>query len=189
MRIRQIKPSWFLDKELRRGVNADAREFYVGLWMIADDAGWFTWDVERIAAELYPYETTNRREKNVWRWSQALALLNEQSPHLRVYTCGHAQVPKMPAHQRIAGKQAVTTRDKHHLECRNADSYMWLTVATHPGEPTLATDSRNRLRKEVGKEVGNGTERNGTPSRARAPEGAARSEWQSRVPREKVGLA
>ena len=29
-RIRQIKPSWFLDKELRRGTTADAREFYVG---------------------------------------------------------------------------------------------------------------------------------------------------------------
>ena len=39
MRIRQIKPGWWLDKELRRGLSADAREFFIGLWMLADDDG------------------------------------------------------------------------------------------------------------------------------------------------------
>ena len=39
MRIRQIKPSWWLDKDLQTRLSADAREFYIGLWMLADDAG------------------------------------------------------------------------------------------------------------------------------------------------------
>lgn len=178
MRIRQIKPSWFLDKELRKGVPADAREFYVGLWMIADDAGWFPWDVERIAAELYPYEATNRRERNVVKWAEMLESLNAASPHLVVHTCGHAFVPKMAGHQRIAGTRAYGTRDKHRLECRDTRSRLSLEVATEGSEPEVATRSPGR----VGKEVGNGTVRNGTGS-ARAAEGPARTEFQAKVPK------
>ena len=62
-RIRQIKPSWFLDKDLRRGTTADAREFYIGLWMLADDAGYLEWDPERIGAELYPFDPIAKRER------------------------------------------------------------------------------------------------------------------------------
>lgn len=174
-RIRQIKPSWFLDKDLHRGASADAREFYIGLWMLADDAGWMVWDVERIAAELYPYEALRRRERNVTKWSETLATLDSESPHLQIFDCGHACVPKMAAHQRIAGKVSVGIRDKHREMCRGMGSQLRLTMATERGEPKVATDSHGR--------VGNGKERNGS---ALAPEGdgAARSEF-----REKVSLA
>lgn len=185
MRIRQIKPSWFLDKELRRGVTADAREFYIGLWMVADDAGWIVWDVERIAAELYPYGSEKRREQNVAKWADALERLDPDEPHLVVWTCGHARVPKMPGHQRIAGKQAFTVARVHVGEpgstpprsCREAVSRIRLSIAT-PGEPLMATDDSPG---RVGKEVGNGTVGNGSSAGARD---GAPTEFQRRVDRQ-----
>lgn len=169
-RIRQIKPSWFLDKDLRRGTSADAREFYIGLWMIADDEGWLAWDIDRIGAELYPYDSVSRRERHVETWAKTLETLDPLDPHLVVFDCGHAVVPKMPGHQRIAGKVTKSTHETHLKRCRNAVSRLRLTVANEAGEPTLATDSHGR----VGKEVGNGTVRNGSGSAgARDPDGRA----------------
>jgi hypothetical protein len=168
-RIRQIKPSWFLDKELRRGTSADAREFYIGLWMLADDGGYLTWDIERIAAELYPYDGVSRRERLVASWADSLETLNAEEPHLVIYSCGHGRVPKMPAHQRIAGKQSVGVWEAH-KSCRNAVSRRRLTVAIGVGEPTMATDS-------PGREIG--TERNGTVV-------VGATEFQTKVPRDKA---
>lgn len=170
-RIRQIKPSWFLDKELRRGTTADAREFYIGLWMLADDGGYLTWDIERIAAELYPYDGVSRRERLVETWATSLETLNAEEPHLVVYSCGHAAVPKMPAHQRIAGKRTVSVKEAHAM-CRNVVRRNRLTVdelATGTGEPTMATDSHG---------IGNGRERNGTVGVVETP-----SEFQRKVSR------
>lgn len=173
-RIRQIKPSWFLDKELRRGTTADAREFYIGLWMLADDAGYLVWDVERIGAELYPFEPIARRERNVARWADVLERLNADDPHLIVWTCGHARVPKMPGHQRIAGTQTTTVRKAHSGDpekmlrpekaaCEHPRSRLSLQVATDG----VANSSHGIGRVGNGKgTVGNGT------SGASAPEGA-----------------
>lgn len=175
-RIRQIKPSWFLDKQLRRGTSADAREFYIGLWMLADDAGYLVWDVERIGAELYAFDGIAARERNVERWAEQLETLDETSPHLIVWGCGHARVPKMPGHQRIAGKQTFSVGEKHRDLCRSAVSRREPPDATDSREreePPLATDSPGRVGK--GK-VGNG-------SHARRREGETESEFARRVGR------
>ena len=129
-RIRQIKPSWFLDKELRRGTSADAREFYVGLWMLADDEGFLAWDVERVAAELYPYDSTARRERNVVKWAEQLMALNPLNPHLVIYDCGHAYVPKMKQHQRVAGTRSEGVRNAHRERCRDVRRRLSLQGAT-----------------------------------------------------------
>ena len=178
-RIRQIKPSWFLDKALRRGTNADAREFYIGLWMLADDAGYLVWDVERIAAELYPYNAAQSRERHVISWANALMALDPENPHLIVWDCGHARVPKMPDHQRIAGNRTLSVRRIHvgdpghppPAPCRAASSVNPLHVATVIGIGT----------------VGNGTVRNGS-ARARKSrateslkEGVARHGYHERT--------
>jgi hypothetical protein len=168
-RIRQIKPSWFLDKELRRGTSADAREFYIGLWMLADDGGYLTWDIERIAAELYPYDGVSRRERLVATWADSLATLNAEEPHLILYSCGHAAVPKMPAHQRIAGKRSTSVKEAHGM-CRSSVRLNRLPIAnlsTEAGEPIVATDSHGRE---------HGRERNGTV-------GVEPTEFQKKVPR------
>src|SRR5512139_1366323 len=121
MRIRQIKPSWWLDKELRRHLSAEAREFYIGLWMLADDAGWLDWDITRIAAELYPYgvnggglfdgDPIESREGAVHDYATALAALQPGDPHLVIHACGHACVPKIVAHQRFGGRPVYGVRD------------------------------------------------------------------------------
>jgi hypothetical protein len=180
-RIRQIKPSWFLDKQLRQGTSADAREFYIGLWMLADDAGYLVWDVERIGAELYPFDPIARRERNVGKWADVLERLSPDEPHLIVWDCGHARVPKMPGHQRISGTQAHGVMKAHRGEpdklirpareaCETARSRLALQVAT----PEQATRSHGR---EPGRE------RNGTVSTApeRAPEGASGGSLKERA--------
>lgn len=176
-RIRQIKPSWFLDKELRRGTTADCREFYIGLWMLADDAGYLAWDEERVAAELYPFDNIARRERNVAKWAAVLERLNAAEPHLIVWDCGHARVPKMPGHQRIAGNQTFTVARVHVGEertmtpppdpCKRARSRLSLQVAT--SSPGTSEGSRN------------GTVGNGSTPGARAPEGAAPGSLKEKV--------
>lgn len=141
MRIRQIKPSWWLDKELRRRLSAEAREFYIGLWMVADDAGWLEWDIERIGAELYPYDQVARREKAVRNYAGALERLDADHPHLVIHPCGHAQVPKMPGHQRNTGKVSVTVSDKH-KRC--------LVATSGHREPLVAAVGNGRERVVVG---------------------------------------
>lgn len=120
MRIRQIKPGWWLDKDLRKGLNADQREFYIGLWMLADDDGWLVWDIPRIAAELYPYDTVRHREQRVTAWSERLQSLCPTHPHLVVMDCGHARIPKLAEHQRSGGRPVFTVRDVHGTECARA---------------------------------------------------------------------
>ena len=128
MRIRQIKPGWWLDKELRRGLCAAAREFYVGLWCVADDAGWLEWDLEKVAAELYPYgvdpdgglfggDMVAGREDAVSTWSKQLAALSKDNPHLVIYPCGHARLPKLTSHQKLGGRPVHTVRDRHARDC------------------------------------------------------------------------
>ena len=161
MRIRQIKPGWWLDKDLRRGLSADAREFYIGLWMLADDAGWLEWDITRIAAELYPYgvDTTGglfhpdpieAREEAVKTWAGQLLALSPEDPHLVIHECGHARVPKLQEHQHVGGRPVYTIRDAH--------------VARKCARP--AQDARPGR-------VGNGRERDVTVATPPAPEGAA----------------
>ncbi len=117
MRIRQIKPEWWLDKQLRRGTTAEQREVYVGLWMIADDDGWLTWDVERIAAELFPFDSPARRERLVRVAAERLQALDPDDPHLVLLDCGHARVPKLVRHQRFGGRPVYTVRDAHARGC------------------------------------------------------------------------
>jgi hypothetical protein len=179
VRIRQIKPAWWLDKTLRRGLTADQREFYIGLWMLADDAGYLEWDPVRIAAELYPYETVGRRESRVTAWAFTLEALEPDDPHLLRLPCGHAVVPKMPGHQRISGKQTVSVK-LDHQRC---------PAPVSGSERNSATDSQSppgrvgNGRGTVG--VGNGTVGNGIAPLPRrvAESDDVSSEFQAKVPR------
>ena len=117
MRIRQIKPAYWLDKALHVELTAAQREFYIGLWMLADDGGWLEWDVTRIGAELYPYRQVARRERDVVKASAALAALAPDDPHLLIHDCGHAQVPKLVDHQRFGGRPVLSVRDTHQRTC------------------------------------------------------------------------
>lgn len=113
MRIRQVKPEFWKDAKMA-DLSEGARLFFIGTWQLCDDAGWMRWDVAGIAAELYPFEGRTSRERRVMRHAEALAVLGR----LHLHDCGHAQVPKMPAHQHLAGTtRRVTTVAAEHSKC------------------------------------------------------------------------
>ena len=165
LRIRQIKGDWWLDKALQTRLTADQREFYVGLWMVADDEGWIDWDPVRIGAELYPFRTPARRERQIVEWAEILEKLDPKAPHLVRKPCGHAVVPKMSGHQRLAADaKRVRSVFKKHLECpRVPAGTSGVAENDEPADP--------RVSPPLSTLVGNGKERNG--NRARSPEGAA----------------
>lgn len=176
-----MKPSWFTDRALQTGVHADTREFYIGLWMLADDDGWFEWDEDAIGVAIYGFLPLGRREHLIAKHALALMELTPETPHLLMHGCGHSQVPKMPQHQRVSDAKRVMSDHRKHVEgrCPRLPAGMSGTPRDLPprGSPRDAADSPPG--------TGNG-KRNGTElvnARERGSEDEAISVFQSRVAR------
>lgn len=175
MRIRQVKPAFWTDATIAE-LPASVRLFYIGLWMLADDAGWFRWDVPQIANELYGYESRRKRERDVG----AFADLLEGSQRFARLDCGHAFIPTLMTHQRISGEgKRVLTFSREHQSCPRVPA----ETRDSPPIPDTVRNGRERVR--------NVTVRNGTP-RAGEPDGplaevtefrARVTEFRARVPR------
>ena len=110
MRIRQIRPEFFTDP-VTAHFPAAVQMTYVGLWLIADDAGWLVWDVPQIGALLYPYKPSRSRERTIEQAGEALV----SSGRLVRYPCRCAHIPHLTEHQRIGGNKSYTVRDKHRV--------------------------------------------------------------------------
>lgn len=179
MRIRQVKPSWFTDKAIQTGLRAEAREFYIGLWMIADDDGWFEWDPDAIGVALYGFLPVGRRDGLIERHSKSLAELSPDAPHLVIHPCGHAQVPKMSQHQRISDAKRITSDHRRHTEGRcplpagrrgtprdaagtPRGTPLFPAGAQIPGTDAIPADPRGTPRIPALPPPGTGKERNGT---------------------------
>lgn len=117
MRIRQVKPAFWTDGKIGH-LPAHTRLFYIGTWMLADDAGWFDWQTAEIGASLYPFDPVTTRERRVNEMGESLVSVG----CLIVYQCGHAQVPHLVDHQRLAGptRRVDTTHRRHLNECSPA---------------------------------------------------------------------
>lgn len=146
MRIRQIKPEFFRDREMA-ALTADQREFYVALWMEADDSGFLRWDVAQIAADVYPFRGMSKRERQVTDWG---ALLEEMGKLLR-WECGHAFLPNLTSHQRFSGstKQVHTFKNEHAIKCPPQEP---AGTRENPQNPAVPRPERNGT--ELGKERG-----------------------------------
>lgn len=167
MRIRQVKPAFWTDKTMSV-LSYQARLFYIGLWCVADDAGWLEWDLEEIGALLYPYESPGRRRRHLLTWSEELVSLGK----VVLQDCGLcAVIPTLDIHQRHAGgNRSFQFREVHQKR-----------------HPRTSTDESGLVQKNGAGTVGNGRERNG-----RERNGSARdqdrtdeepTEFQRRVPR------
>lgn len=110
MRIRQLRPEFFTDP-LTAHFSAPVQVTYVGLWCVADDAGYLVWDVPQIGALLYPYKSVPSRERIVRRAGATL----EAAGRLTLYECGCALIPTLTEHQKIGGNKSFTVRDKHRV--------------------------------------------------------------------------
>lgn len=65
MRGRYLMREYWSDSDLFLKLTAEERELYIGLWMLADDAGWMPWDVPAIASAVYHYDDRAPREAKV----------------------------------------------------------------------------------------------------------------------------
>lgn len=113
MRIRQIKPEYWRDR-LLADMSADVREFYIGLWMQADDSGWLRCNPGELGADLYPYRGVAKRERQIGEWVEHL----EKRGRIVTYDCGHAFLPNLTKHQRFSGvTKQVHTFHREHSDC------------------------------------------------------------------------
>jgi len=125
MRIRQVKPEFWSDSDMA-ALPYSVRLIYIGLWCVADDAGYIEWRPERIAHDLLGYESTKVRVRHLPEWADQLV----ESGHLQMFDCGCALIPTLSKHQRIAGKQNFKYREIH---------------AQHIGKSSLGDSQRDRL--------------------------------------------
>jgi hypothetical protein len=117
MRIRAVRPDFWQDETL--GHLSDAvRLFYVGLWCVADDAGWLEWRPGQLGASLYPYRSAHRREREIEGWGEVLVGTGRIVRH----PCGCAYIQTLTKHQRIGGHPSYQARDKHRFHTSTDES-------------------------------------------------------------------
>lgn len=164
MRIRQIKPAFWSDGRIAE-LPESTRLFYVGLWMIADDAGWFRWDPVEVSRDLYGYEGRTRRERRTATMFDQLVTIGR----IVLHECGHAEVPKLGNHQHLAGtaKQVRTAFNEHLRECVSP------TPATPREVPPIPVETRLGKERE-GKGMEGGQVREGTVTARASAEALAR---------------
>lgn len=169
MRIRQVKPSFFKDARIA-ALTPAVRLFYIGLWMLADDAGYYRWDAAEAGLELYGYDSRAKRERDVTAHLAALVV----AERVVDLGCGHVLIPKLADHQRFGGPtKRVLTYEKEHLRCTPPR----IPAGTRVSPPIPGTVSNGS-----GKGNGTGTERNGSELvDARKREDETESDFRSRV--------
>jgi hypothetical protein len=112
-----VRPSFWSDA-LVAGMPDPVRLFYIGLWCVADDAGWFRWRLQEIGAQLYPYRTVSRREREMTAWADWLI----KAHRLVLYPCGCAEVPTLLRHQYPGGKKTFVNKQRHETNCSRSST-------------------------------------------------------------------
>ena len=105
-----MRPEFFTDPVMA-SLSAQVRLTYIGLWCVADDAGWLRWDVPQIGAQLFPFDTPRRRES---------ALLETLADLLRtgrvvLHPCGCLFIQHLVDHQRIGGNKNINALIIHRV--------------------------------------------------------------------------
>lgn len=178
-RIRQIKPAFFKDPEMA-ALAPSVRLFYIGLWTLADDAGYYHWDVAEVGVELFGFEPRGRRERNAVTYRDALI----QEGRVTVWAgCPHLFIPTFTEHQRFAGPtKRVLTYEREHLAC-----FPHIPAETRGSPPIPALP-----RPGIGIGTGIGTERIGSDEGSAeplAPDGAAPRDGETETDfRRRAGL-
>jgi hypothetical protein len=147
MRIRQVKPAFWADSRLAE-LPERTRLFYIGLWMIADDAGWLRWDPVEVGRDLYGYESRVKRERRVCEMFAQLVT----SERVVLHPCGHAEVPKLGTHQHLASldKQVRGSLKEHLSKCSPQSPAETRGNPRTPGEITLGNGKGTVGRGKVG---------------------------------------
>jgi len=124
MRIRHVRPAFFTD-HFTGTMPADVALTYVGLWCVADDAGWLRWDVQQLGVEIWPWRTVRAREALVERTGTVLT----EASKLVIHPCGCAFLPTFADHQKVGGTPSYAVR-KEHLTHTQTDVYGLIRTTT-----------------------------------------------------------
>ena len=94
MKARPLKPQFWRDPVVSRWGDS-LRLFYIGLWMLCDDQGVFQSDPLVVGAELYPYQPSAPRLRNVTKMMGQLV----DAGKVQMLPCHrHGVVPSVPEH-------------------------------------------------------------------------------------------
>jgi hypothetical protein len=130
-----VRPEFFTDPVVAR-LSPDVRLTYIGLWCVADDAGFLVWDEPHIAAMLYPYESVKVRTRRIAKAGTELT----ESGRIVVLACGCARIPTLESHQKIGGNKSFTNRDKHRVH-----TFPDLSPGSNGSNGTLVAPAREAL--------------------------------------------
>lgn len=152
--MRTIHEAFWRDKRLAKMADS-TRLIFVGIWMLADDAGWIDWDIGEMAAQLFPWMNVKPREEKL---DKATAVLITEG-RIVIHNCGHAEVPKLHIYQR-PGRPYYAVRDLHRTRCNRLQTDYNQLQRIVPSE----------VNSEVkGSEVSRGRTRRGASARGGSP--------------------
>lgn len=116
MRIRQVKPEFWRDEKLSDLTDSE-RLIYIGLWMCADDAGWFRMNLAELGADLFPYEDRSAREQRILDACIRLTDLGRVAAN--DHCNKHSWLPHLAKHQRMSSpeKRVFTVEREHRANC------------------------------------------------------------------------
>lgn len=100
MRIRQIKPSFWLNEDLAK-LSHLARLTWVGLWAIADRAGRMEARPQRIRGQLFPYEPEIQIDEILSELQTGGFLVRYENDGAWYF-----EIPNFTKHQRFSGQEA-----------------------------------------------------------------------------------
>lgn len=129
---------------------AEVRLTYMGLWCVADDAGFFDWEPVQLAAQLYVHAMPDERTAQV---EADLEVLLERS-RIRRLECGaHGIVPTLPDYRIKGGEQLYTVKKRHDKRCAPPPRVRKLHSPTEPyasesGSDSVSVSSSARARDE-----------------------------------------
>ncbi len=138
VRIRQLRPEFWTDPVTGQ-MAPSVMLTYIGLWGIADDAGWLVWEESQVGVLIYPYQSIQMRTRYVREAAKVLSAAGRIVPH----DCGCVLIPTLSEHQRIGGRKSFVARDRHRLHRQS--------IRVHTGMDGYAGNVT----------LGNVTERNG----------------------------
>lgn len=136
MRGRYLMREYFADSDLFRKLDATEREVMVGLWMLADDAGFLPRDIPAIAAAIYRYDAPEARESRIRAAIDRLKAIGK-AESLRCCL----RMPSVEAYPR-AGTKSYEHRDQHRKHVSNVKRPNASRVESSPdgGETTPSPD-------------------------------------------------
>lgn len=112
MRARLVRPEFWHDSKMA-DLPMPTRLTYIGLWCVADDAGYFAWNPREIGANLYPHMPVGRRDKQVAGDLNRLI----DAGRVRVLACErHAVIPTLERHRIAGGNRSEKEKLSHFKE-------------------------------------------------------------------------